>query len=344
MRRRLAVTVLVTGATGLLGSHIVDLLVQHGERVRALARPGSDIQRLVALGVDVRFGDLGNQQSLKAVVCGVERVLHCAARTGPWGPEIAYKRANVLGLRALVGAADAAGVRRFVHVSSITVHGNDVQGAADETAPLRSEPNPYSRTKVEGEQLLMELIHERGAPITIVRPGWIYGPRDFASFARFATLIRDGRMVMIGSGANHIPLIYVGDAAEGVILASAAQDAIGRAYLLVNDERITQRDYFTAIANELGAPAPSKHVPYRAALALGATAELVGSLARLQRPPLTRYGMQLLGGENRFIITKARQELGFAPRVMLADGVRQSVAWYRTTACASGARAGEGRE
>jgi nucleoside-diphosphate-sugar epimerase len=329
----LAVTVLVTGATGLLGSHVADLLAERGEHVRALVRPGEDTQRLTALGVDVRVSDLGDHRSLEAAVHGVESVLHCAARTGPWGPEAEYLRANVWGLKVLAEAAHAAGVRRFVHVSSITVHGNDVRGTADETAPLRVEPNPYSRTKVAGERLLAELTQERGTPITIVRPGWIYGPRDSASFARFATLIRAGKMLVIGSGTNHVPLIYVRDAAEGVILASAAPDAVGRAYLLVNDERVRQRDYLTAIANELGVPPPTRHIPYRVALGLGTIAELAGHVTRGKQPPLMRYGLQLLGGENRFVITRTREELGFMPRVMLADGVRQSIAWYRTTVC-----------
>ena len=322
-------TALVTGATGFLGSHVVDLLVARGERVRALVRPDEHAERLTALGVDVRRGDLGDRQSLDAATHGVERVLHCAAQTGPWGPEDAYLRANVWGLQALVEASLAAGVQRFTHVSSITVHGNDVHGTADETAPLRVEPNPYSRSKVAGEHLLANLVREKGAPITIVRPGWIYGPRDMASFGRFATMIRDGKMVIIGSGANHIPLIHVRDVAEGVILASTAPGAVGSAYLLVNDERVTQRDYLTAIANELGAPAPTRHIPYRIALGLGATSEAVGRLARGKQPPLMRYGLQLLGGENRFVITRARQELGFTPHVTLNEGVRESVAWYR---------------
>jgi nucleoside-diphosphate-sugar epimerase len=332
------VTALVTGATGLLGSHVVDLLAARGERVRALVRPGDDAQRLIELGVEVRRGDLGDAASLAAAVSGVERVLHCAAKTGPWGPEAEYLRANVWGLRALIEASLAAGVRRFVHVSSITVHGNDVRGAADETAPLRIEPNPYSRTKVAGERLLARLIRERAAPVTIVRPGWIYGPRDAASFARFAGMIRDGKMLTIGSGANHVPLIHVRDAAEGVILASEAPSAAGRVYLLVNDERVTQRDYLTAIARELGVSAPSRRIPYRVALALGAASEAVGHLAGRQ-PPLMRYGLQLLGGENRFIITRARKELGFEPRAPLAEGVRESVAWYRGDAPKASVRA-----
>jgi nucleoside-diphosphate-sugar epimerase len=329
------VTVLVTGATGLLGSHVVDLLVERGERVRALVRRGDNHERLTKLGVEVCCGDLGDHRSLEAVVQGMERVLHCAAKTGPWGPEAEYLRINVEGLKALVEAALAAGVQRFVHVSSITVHGNDVRGTADETAPLRVEPNPYSRTKVAGERLLAALVSERAAPITIVRPGWIYGPRDSASFARFATLIRDGKMLVIGSGTNHVPLIYVRDAAEGVILASMAPRAAGKAYLLVNDERITQCDYLVAIAHELGVRPPTRRIPYHIALGLGATAEFVGHLSRLKQPLLMRYGLQLLGGENQFIITRARQELGFAPDVMLADGVRESVAWYRANVSVS---------
>jgi nucleoside-diphosphate-sugar epimerase len=328
---------LVTGAAGLLGGHLADRLVEGGERVRIFARPGEDVTRLEQQGAEVCCGDLGDRASLEAAVRGVDRVLHCAARTGPWGPEAEYEVANVLGLKALVEAATAAGVQRIVHVSSITVHGNDIGGAADETAPLRVEPNPYSRTKVAGEQLLASLI-QQGAPVTIVRPGWIYGQRDAASFARFAAMISAGKMVVIGSGQNHIPLIHVHDVAEGMILASEAPNALGRAYLLVNDEPVTQRDYLSAIAVELGARPLTRHIPYRLALALGATAELAGHLThRQQPPPLMRYGLQLLGGENRFIIHRARQELGFTPKVNLAEGVRQSVAWYRATSGAASA-------
>src|SRR5262249_16754612 len=94
---------------------------------------------------------------------------------------------------------------------------------------------------------------------------------------------------------------------------------------------VTQYNYLSAIASELGVPPPTRHIPYRPALLLGMTAELVGHLTRLkQPPPLTRYGLQLLGGENRFIIPRARADLGFVPKISLGEGVRQSVAWYRT--------------
>lgn len=325
-------TVLVTGAAGFLGSHVIDLLIDQGETPRALIRPGDDARRLVAATADVRYADLGDPGALTATLAGVDRVFHCAARTGPWGPEHEYERTNVLGLERLVRAAMAVGVHRIVHVSSITVHGNDIGGEADEASPLREEPNPYSRSKVAGERVLQRLVGELGAPVTIVRPGWIYGPRDSASFARLARMIECRRMFLIGSGENHLPLIHVRDVARGVLLAGEAPAGTGRgrAYVLVNDEPVTQRQFLAAIASELGVPAPARQIPYELALTMGTLSEYLGRLVRRrQPPPLMRYGLQLLGGENRLVIGRARRELGFSPAVALAEGVRQSVRWYR---------------
>jgi nucleoside-diphosphate-sugar epimerase len=322
-------TLLVTGAAGFLGSHVTDLLVARGERPRVLVHPDS-AGALAGADLDVHTADICDRSSLEAALSGVDRVLHCAARTGPWGPEAEYERTNVRALEALVRTALDAGVRRFVHVSSITVHGNDVRGEADESAPLRAEPNPYSRSKVAGERLLERMIRDEGAPVTIVRPGWIYGPRDSASFARMAGMIEKGRMIMLGSGRNHLPLIYARDAAQGILLAGEAEQAVGKSYLLVNDESVTQRDFVGAIAAELAAPVPRRRIPYELGVMLGALGETAGRLTRRrQPPPVMRYGIQLLGGENRFDISRARRELGFSPAVGVAEGVRRSVEWYR---------------
>jgi nucleoside-diphosphate-sugar epimerase len=323
---------LVTGATGLVGSHLVDLLVASGERPRVLVQPADTAGDLARNMVEPFVGDVADRAALEHAMRDVEYVFHCAARTGPWGPEEEYERTNVGALETLVRVASAAGVRRIVHVSSVTVHGNDVRGAADEDAPFRAESNPYSRSKVAGERLLQRMIEDDGAPVTIVRPGWVYGPRDVASFARFATMIRDRRMVMIGSGRNRLPLIYVTDVALGMLRAAEADAATGRAYLLVNDEPVTQRDYLGAIARELGVPAPTRRIPYRPALMLGSALEGAARMARRQQPPpLMRYGIQMLGGENRFSIERARDELGFSPQVALAEGVTRSVDWFRNT-------------
>jgi 2-alkyl-3-oxoalkanoate reductase len=331
-------TVLVTGGAGFLGSHVIDLLVQRGEEARALIPPGDDARRLLAGNVDIHRGDIADPSALRTAVHGVGQVINCAARTGPWGPEREYQRTNVRGLELLVRASVAAGVHRIVHVSSVTVHGNDAGGVADETSPLRTEPNPYSRSKVAGERLLQRLVSELGAPVTIVRPGWIYGPRDVASFARIARMIESGRMFLVGRGENHLPLVHVRDVAQGVVLAGEATGSAGRSYLLVNDEPVTQRQFLAAVANELGVPAPTRQIPYELALGVATVSEGLGRLMRRrQPPPVMRYGLQLLGGENRFVISRARCELGFRPLVGLRDGVRQSVEWYREGAEAGSA-------
>ena len=322
-------TVLITGAAGLLGSHLTELLLAEGERPRVLVRPGEALPSWEGSGIEIYEGDAADRAVLESALAGVDRVLHCAARTGPWGPWAEYERTNVSALRTLAELAGAAGVRRIVHVSSITVHGDDVHGDADETAPMRPGPNPYSRSKAAGERLLQQLPASVRARLTVVRPGLLYGPRDTGSFGRFAAMISERKMVMIGPGRNRMPLIYVTDAARGILLASTAEQAAGRVYLLVSDEPVTQREYLDAIASGLGAPPVSRRVPYRLALGIGISAEITARLLRREQPPpLTSFGVRVLGGENRFTIARARAELGFEPRVSLAEGVRNSTDWY----------------
>jgi nucleoside-diphosphate-sugar epimerase len=320
---------LVTGATGLLGRAVTALLLERGETVRALVLPGEDAEGLRRRGVEIARGDLRDHTSLHSAFTGVERVLHCAARTGTWGPQREFDAVNVVGLERLLETAYRAGAQRIVHVSSVAVHGNDLHGAGDESSPMRPEPNPYSRTKLAGERIVARLVAAR-APITIVRPGWIYGAGDRNSFARLVEKIRLGGMLQIGSGANHLPHAYVTDVARGVLLAADAPHAVGRAYLLVNDEPVTQRRYLATIARELGVAPPRRKIPYRLALALAAIAEAAESAVRPNAPPpLTRFGVTLLGGDSLFSIARARSELGFVPQIGVDEGVRLGVAWCR---------------
>src|SRR5262249_23792280 len=241
---------LITGGNGLVGSHAVDVAVERGHHVRVLVLPKDPVGRLTKINVDICHGDLRDVGSLQPAVEDVNCVIHCAARKGPWGPKEEYEGANIRGLRNILEVSLSAGVSRFVHTSSITVLGSDIGGAGDETLPLRRETNPYSWSKIEGELLLMKAI-AKGAPVTIVRPGLIYGPRDTASFGRFASLIQQEKMLLIGSGKNHLPLVYARDVAEALLLAAENSRAIGQTYNIVNDEPVTQREYFHAIAAEL---------------------------------------------------------------------------------------------
>ncbi len=325
--------VLVTGAAGFLGGHLVDMLVERGDEVRALVRPVEDASHLRNMtGVEVVQGDLADAASLRHAVRDMQRVYSVAAKTGPWGMEDDYRRINVQGLADLVHAAMDAGVQRIVHTSSITVYGHHLHGIVTEEASFHAEDNPYSRTKIAGEKLLANLVRDEGAPVVIVRPGWIYGPRDTASFARFVAMVEAGKGFILGSGKNIVPVVYVRDVAQGLIKAGdAGNEVIGRAYTLADDRRVTQAQYLNTIADCLGVPHVPLHLPYSGLYLAGRAAELTWqALGRgnAAPPPVTTYGITLLGGDQLFAIDKARNELGYTPEFDIARGVAEGVEWY----------------
>jgi nucleoside-diphosphate-sugar epimerase len=325
--------VLVTGAAGFLGGHLVDMLLERGDEVRAMVRPVEDATRLKSLaGVEVVHGDLTDAQSLKRAVKNMQIAYNVAARTGPWGLEKDYTAVNVWGVADLITAAMDAGVQRIVHTSSITVYGHHLHGIVTEDHPFRAEDNPYSRTKIAGEKLIADMVKERGAPVVIVRPAWIYGPRDDASFGRFVSLVDSGKGFIIGSGNNIVPVVYVRDVAQGLIKAGDAGDhAIGRAYTLADDRRVTQSEYLNMMADFLEVPHIARHYPYAALFSAGRIAELLWqALGRRKSapPPVTTYGVTLLGGNQEFSIDRARRELGYEPQYDYIRGLSEGVKWY----------------
>jgi len=197
--------ILVTGAAGLLGSHVAELALERGDDVRVMVRPGEDVSWLAEAGAEICWGDMIDAASLQAAVRQMECVVNCAARMTPWGPEVEYQQVNVRGPKLLAEAAIVAGVQRIIHISSVDVHGLVVGNGIDETAPYGTEQDPYCRSKIAGERVLQQLILDKEAPITIIRPGVIYGPRDTNSFSRFAKLVEQGKMAFIGAGTNHLP-------------------------------------------------------------------------------------------------------------------------------------------
>jgi len=325
--------VLVTGAAGFLGGHLVDMLLERGNEVRAMVRPVEDASRLQKLaGVEVVHGDLTDAESLKRAVQGVQRVYNVAAKTGPWGLEEVYWAVNVRGLADLVRASMTAGVQRIVHTSSITVYGHHLRGIVSEDHPYHAEDNPYSRSKIAGEKLIANLVKENDASVVIARPGWIYGPRDTASFGRFVALVESGKGFLVGSGKNIVPIVYVRDVAQGLIKAGDAGDeVIGHTYTLADDRRVTQAEYLNTIADCLHVSHISRRFPYTALYATGRTAELLWRAMGRRKaapPPITTYGVTLLGGDQQFSIDKARRELGYAPEFAVSRGVEEGVKWY----------------
>lgn len=325
--------VLVTGAAGFIGGHVVDALAERDNEVRALVRPGGDLSHLQALrDVEIVQGDLTNTESLKSAVQGVQQVYNLAAKTGPWGVEEAYRAVNVQGLANLIHLAMDAGVQRIVHTSSVTVYGHHLRDIVTEDHSFHAENNPYSRSKIAGERLISQLVQEHEAPVVILRPAWVYGPRDVASFCRFVNLVQRGKSFLIGSGKNIVPVVYVKDVAQGLIKAGdAGNEVIGRAYNVADDRPVTQAEYLNTIADALQAPHVSRKFPLCALYLTGRAAEIVWQAMGRRKgapPPLTTYGVSLLGENQQFSIDRARRELGYTPSFDVTRGVAEGVRWY----------------
>lgn len=327
---------LITGATGLLGSHVVEQLRLRNRPVRVLVRPGSDTSWLQTQGVEFVEGDICDPASLSRACKDVSVIYHAAARVGDWGPWEEFEHITIHGTRNLAEAAAAAGCTRFVHFSSISTYGHpDGEGLVlDETAPLGSNLHKwsyYSRAKVEAEHLLWAM-HEAGRlRLTVIRPSWLYGPRDRATIFRLARILREGKCKILGDGENRLNVVYAGNVAEGAILAADSPQAIGQAYNCCNDGDMKQKEWMNILARALGAPPVTKHVPYKVAYNVAFLLEIIGHLFHLKKPPMvTRYAVWLMGRRCYFSAEKARQQLGWKSTISYAEGVKQTVAWLQT--------------
>src|SRR5215467_1325854 len=254
--------VLITGATGLLGGHLLRELQQRGEQIRALVLPIENAEKLVAQEVEVIRGDVTDASTLGPAVKDIELIFHLAGMMGVWRPLADYRLVNVTGTENLYRAAQAAGVRRFVHTSSHTVYGLGHGRFMTEEDALRPDHDPYGITKAEGDRLLQRLMLKSSVETVIIRPGTFFGPGDRLHFGRIAERMKNGKGVIIGRGDNALPFCYVTDVVQGFLLAAYHEKAPGNVYNISNDHPLSQQEIFTAIADDVGGKRPARRLPY----------------------------------------------------------------------------------
>ena len=320
---------LITGASGFLGRHVTEQFLNAGHAVRALVRRTSRTERLEQLGVELVRGDLKDEDSLRRAVGGVDVVVH-AASTMAGVPE-EYVEATIKGTRSLLGAAREAGVRRFVHVSSIGVHRIGKARAGDviaEETPHEDDPallTTYVKSKIGSERAALEFAEAGGMEVVVIRPGLLYGPGGNWSLPRMGYPFGRGFYAIVGNGRNLLPVCYVRNCAAAVLRAAEADGVAGGVFNVVDDERFTQLEYLKRLRADVRPRLTIVRVPYTLARAFGWCFGL---------------GMRLLGRGNPFhpahMIAchrrlaysndRAKESLGWRPETDRDDALAETMA------------------
>jgi nucleoside-diphosphate-sugar epimerase len=316
----------VTGGSGFTGGNLVRHLREAGWDVTALVRPASRTAALEALGARLVTGDLSDRDLLASAMEGSEVAFHIAAafREARLSDQ-QYHDVNVTGTGNMVWAAARAGVRRFVHCSTIGVHGDTGKTPANEDAPF-APPDHYCVTKVQGEILARELFEKHRLEGVVFRPLGIYGPGDTRFLKLFRSLKR-GRFVMIGDGRTLYHMSYIDDLCEGIRLCAVRPEAPGEVFILGGDRHTTLNELVAAVAAAVGSSGPRLRVPMWPVMAAARACEAVCRPLGIE-PPLYPRRVEFFTKDRAADISRARRLLGYSPRVSLEEGVRRTADWY----------------
>jgi len=327
--------IFLTGGTGLLGSHFAERATAEGAEVVSFVRPTSNTEHLKSLGVTMSIGSLGDVGSLSSGMKDCDAVVHVASPVGGWGSPRLYEDGTVTGTRNIIAAMEASSVKTLIFISTVSVHGLD---------PIQGKPiseasgfgrwflpyDHYGKAKVKAEKIVKEA-HEAGKiQATVLRPGWIYGPRDNNSYGRLADMMRIGIAVKVGRGENRLSLVYAGNVARAMWVALIKGSPDYRVYLLANDGKATLNDYFVSIARAINTKRGPISLPQGLLLALGALQEYLSILSGYRIPVLlSRYVVYLLGSEFCFDQSHIEKDLGYSPQFSYEQGFAATEKWYR---------------
>jgi nucleoside-diphosphate-sugar epimerase len=314
----------VTGGSGFIGGALIRRLVAEGWDVHALVRSEASAQKVTALGAKAIAGDLADVPSMAVGAQYCDIAFHCAAHLGDWGTREEFERGNVQGTRNTLAAARQAGLRRFVHVGTeAALLAGDPLVEVDERAPLRFDsPALYSSTKARAEEAVIEANHN-GLETVVVRPRFVWGRGDTTLLPLLTEAVRSGRFAWIGGGHHRTSTTHIDNTVHGLMLA-AERGAPGGVYFVTDGEPVVFRDFITRLLATQGVEAPTRSVPTRVARAVAATSEAAWRLLPLPgRPPLTRLTVWVSGLETTLDITRAREELGYAPVRTIDQGLAE---------------------
>ncbi len=320
---------LVTGATGFIGSHLVEKLISNKAQVRALVRETSNKQLLEKLEVELVEGDILNKNSLRKALMGIDIVFHCAALVTDWAKRKDFYASIVQGTGNVLEAAHEAKAKRFIYLSSCEVYGNPGKDNITEDFPLVTGQHPYTDSKIMAEKLVWEYC-KKGLPAVILRPATIYGRRCEYLIKEIARLIKSGRMILINQGRAKARLCYVENLADALLLAATHDKAVGQVFNVSDGCRTTWKELVDKIAKILECPPPKLSVSFPAAYIIATVMEFFAGILQLKRRPLvTKMAVRMTGTDQYFSIEKIKRELGFVPRVDFEEGMERTGKWLK---------------
>ena len=328
-------TALVTGATGLVGKHLVQRLQDDGWRVRALVRDAARAGSLSRADVTLATGDVLEPTGFARAARKCDVVFHTAAVITPRGGWEAYRRPNVEGTRNAIAAASSAKAK-LVHVSSVAVYGESGRYSADgrptdESAPFGAIPETsyYARSKRESEDLVFEAQRSGALWATAVRPCVVYGPYDRQFVPRFARLLRRGFAPIIAGGHTTVPIVHAANVADGMVRAAGHDGANGNAYNLANDFPLTVEAFYRCAAEGMETKLRLVSVPMIAArVAVGVFRRIVPMVVGDRFNSVTSASLDFLARDNPFSSERARRELGWNPPMPAEQGVVEAFRWW----------------
>jgi nucleoside-diphosphate-sugar epimerase len=310
--------IIITGASGFIGKAVVERLLNDDYRLSLLYLPGEPTEEVANLNI-IR-GDITLSDTLTGKLREHDTLVHVAGSVGfqTWK---ACRSVNIEGTRNILTEAAQAGIRRVIHMSSVSVYGRVPDTAITEDQPFKKIGDPYGDTKIEAEYLVRQIAKENGMDYTILRPTAVYGKGDKKFLPTLIQNLESGKFKMMGDGKHSVDLVNVIDVAEAVSLVLEKEISIGQTYHIANQENPTWNEFLQAVAEELNLSYHSRHIPFWLAYRV---AGLMEAIARITgKPPrLSRYAVRLVGRQYHYVIDKAIDELGFAPSVKLLEGIR----------------------
>lgn len=315
--------VLITGGTGFIGRSLGAALLRQGYAVRLMGRRLDPVAPLVAAGAEAVCADLRDAAAVDAACAGVAAVCHAGALSAPWGRREEFFGVNVTGTANVVAACRRHGVGRLVAISSpaVVFAGRDIVDAREDAPYPRRFSSTYALTKRLAEELVRAA---PDLPSVILRPKAVFGPGDEALLPRLVAAARAGRLPQIGAGRNLVDLTYVENVVHAIELALHSEAAPGHTYTITNGEHVPLWGLLRMVLRRLGVPARLRPVPLGAMLAVAALMEARAALSG-REPLLTRYTVAILARTQTYDIGAARRDLGYTPRISVAEGVERTL-------------------